>query len=258
MLPSHSQVSLHFAAHAQVSLSLSPLLSQGLCYLQEGNAWNNSEADVNFLNFICKWRHSITFTFSRFTSTLNILETQFQHNFVAHYSHQCDSYYLPSTAPKYFHFEREPEWCLQTHGEYSEHDHLKVLMGSWTAPLRPGVPKWCCSCIANCVAVAPEILANLKIVPKYFKNILNLLHAPSTSYLVCCLQNCNKLLQKRIPPDQEHDFTPALALETGALTWRESSSNGKSRATSINTAQLETTCHKPNKQSYAARSSARK
>lgn len=66
--------------HTQVSLSLSPPLSQGLCYLQEDNTWNNSEAGVNFLKFICKWRHSVTFIFNRFTSTLNILErfsTQF-------------------------------------------------------------------------------------------------------------------------------------------------------------------------------------
>lgn len=87
------------------------------------------------------------------------------------------------------------------------------------------------------------------MVPKHFKNIFYLVHALSTLHLVCCLQNCNKLLEKRISPDQEHDFKPALALKTVTLTWRESSRNGKSRVTSINTAQLESTSHKPNKQS---------
>lgn len=57
--------------------------------------------------------------------------------------HQHDSCCLPSTAPEYLLFEREPERCLWSHGECSEHDHLKALMGSRTATLlRPGVPKW--------------------------------------------------------------------------------------------------------------------
>lgn len=66
--------------HAHISPSLSPALSQGPCYLQEDNTQNNSEAGVSFLKFICKWRSSVTFIFSRFTSTLSILErfsTQF-------------------------------------------------------------------------------------------------------------------------------------------------------------------------------------
>lgn len=142
-LQSHSQVSLHFAvAHTSQSVPFTSALPRAVLF-QEDNTWNNSEAGVNFLTFICKWRHSVTFIFKRFTSTLNILErlsTQFCATLF--YTNVILTVYLAQYQNIFFLKENQREVSNLT-GNTQNTTTLKALMGSRTAALlRPGVPKW--------------------------------------------------------------------------------------------------------------------
>lgn len=143
LLQSHPQVSFHSAV-ARTSQSVpftSALTTAGLSPGGQYSEQFRSRCQFSqvylqvkiFCNLHPQQVHLYTYYFGK------VFNTILWHTIL----HQCDSCCLPSTAPKYFIFEKEPERCLWSHGECSEHNHLKALMGSRTATLlRPGVPKW--------------------------------------------------------------------------------------------------------------------